>query len=387
MPILAMLALVPVCAADDWPHWRGPNRDGTTAESSRWDDGAWPVGEPAWTAQVGAGGCSPIVAGGRVYTLGWMDGLEVVSCLDADTGQVRWRRSYQAPDYGRHHSGDEGQYRGPSATPELDTRTGLLYTLGIDGDLSCWDAQGGGTPLWGTNLYESFDVGQRPDVGGGVRDYGYTTAPLVYGDWLIVEAGAEAGSLIAFDSRTGEVRWTSEAADPPGHSGGLVPLTVEDVPCVAIMTLHRLLVVRVDAGHEGETAAGFDWRTSFANSIPTPAALGDSVVLTSGYSQSRTARVRLGLGGAEMVWEWPRFSKVCSPVIHRGHVYFAWQRLRCLDWETGQQRWEGGSFGNDGSIVVTGDDRLIVLGNHRLALCETAARSPDAYTELAQLRQ
>lgn len=381
--VAGMLALVPVCAADDWPHWRGPNRDDTTAESSRWDDGAWPPGEPAWTAQVGAGGSSPIIAGGRVYTLGWMDGVEVVSCLDAATGQVRWRRSYEAPEYGRHHRGDEGQYRGPSSTPELDTETGLLYTLGIDGHLGCWDTRRDGQPVWGTNLYEEFGVGQRPDVGGGVRDYGYTTAPLVYGEWLIVEVGADVGSLIAFDTRTGEVRWASEAADPAGHSGGLVPLEVEGVPCVAVMTLHRLLVVRLDAGHEGETAASLDWQTSYGNSIATPAAQGDSMVLTSGYSQSRTARVRVELGGAEVVWESSRFSKVCSPVVHKEHVYFAWQRLRCLDWETGEQRWEGGSFGNDASLVFTGDGRLVVFGNRRLALCEAAGRSPDAYTELA----
>jgi hypothetical protein len=75
---------------------------------------------------------------------------------------------------------------------------------------------------------------------------------------------------------------------------------------------------------------------------------------------------------------------VCTPVIHEGHVYFMWQKVRCLDWETGRQKWEGGSFGDPGSCILTVDDRLIVYGkNGKLALVETAKRSPSAYRELA----
>ena len=84
------------------------------------------------------------------------------------------------------------------------------------------------------------------------------------------------------------------------------------------------------------------------------------------------------------MWQKPYPSKVCTPVIHGGHVYFAWQKVRCLDWETGEQKWEGGSFGDPGSCVVTADDRLIVYGgNGKLALVETAERSPTEYKELA----
>jgi len=77
-------------------------------------------------------------------------------------------------------------------------------------------------------------------------------------------------------------------------------------------------------------------------------------------------------------------SKVCTPVIHGDHIYYAWQKVRCLNWETGDQKWEGGSFGDPGSCVVTADDRLMVYGgNGKLALVETAKRSPKEYTELA----
>ncbi|MFQ5810181.1 MAG: hypothetical protein ACE5JM_11230, partial [Armatimonadota bacterium] len=46
----------------DWPQWRGPDRNDITSESSGWEQGAWPLGDPAWTRTVGRGATSPIVA-------------------------------------------------------------------------------------------------------------------------------------------------------------------------------------------------------------------------------------------------------------------------------------------------------------------------------------
>ena len=225
LTIALILATALACSAADWPHWRGAARDGTTTESSRFDDGAWPPGEPAWTAQVGEGGSSPIVADGRVYTLGWRDEAECVECRDLATGQLRWIRSYEAPRYGRYHAGDEGSYSGPSATPEFDDETGLLYTLGIDGDLTCWDTAREGARVWGLNLYDDFGAKQRPDVGGGARDYGYTGAPMVVGEALLVEAGSPQGTLVALHRRTGERLWASEAIEEAGHTGGMARMT------------------------------------------------------------------------------------------------------------------------------------------------------------------
>ena len=381
--VVGMAACSGVTQAADWPHWRGPNRNDITSEHSGWEQGAWPLGEPAWMKAVGHGGTSPIIAGDRLFVMGWENGRDSLWCLDAATGEEIWRQQYACPKYGRHHNGDEGQYHGPSSTPAYDSATGFLYTLSIDGDLNCWYARGDGGRFWGINLYDEYGVGQRPDVGGGVRDYGYTTSPLVYGDWLIVEVGDDEGSLMAFGKLTGRRLWTSECKDPAGHTGGLLPMTVEGVACVAALTLHRLLVARLDEGHEGETLATYDWQTEFANSIATPTVQGESVILSSGYSVSKTARVNISLRGASKVWESKYFSKVCSPVIHNGHVYIAWQKLRCLDYQTGELIWEGGSFGNDGSCLVAGDGRLIVFGKRKVALVEGADRSPAAYQELS----
>ncbi|MEZ6063153.1 MAG: PQQ-binding-like beta-propeller repeat protein [Planctomycetaceae bacterium] len=370
--------------ADDWPHWRGSNRNDIVDESSGWNGGDWPIRE-LWKAGIGEGASSPLIVGDRLFTMGWHDGNDHVVCLDAATGTELWRQSYPCPKYGRLATGDEGLYSGPSSTPEYDAQTGWLYTLSTDGDLLCWNTREQGRRIWGLNLHDEFDIPQRPQVErSGLRDYGYTSSPLIHGQWVIVEVGAKQGNLMAFDRQTGRKVWASQATSPPGHNGGPVPITVENVPCVAVHNFDGLQVVRMDSGHEGETVATYPWITSFANNIASVAVHDDCVLLTSAYNQNRISRLRITLNGAVEVWQQQAASKICTPVIHKGHVYWAWQNLMCLDYETGDIKWQGGRCGDAGSCVVTSDDRLIMwTGNGDLTLTETAVRSPDQFTELA----
>lgn len=386
-PVVTLfLCLASVAAAEDWSHWRGPNRNDITVEPSGWSDGRWLPDSPAWTVDVGEGSTSPIVVDGRLYTMGWRDGKDHLVCLNAESSETLWQVSYDCPRYGRHATGDEGLYSGPTSTPEYDRETSLLYTLSADGDLACWDTTANGKQIWALNLYDQYEVPQRPRVNrSGRRDYGYTSSPLVHGDWLIVEVGASTGNLIAFDKRTGKQVWASTATDLPGHNGGPVPIDVDGKPCVAVHTFEGLLVTRLDEGHRGETVATYPWKTDFANNIATLAVFENNVVITSAYNQYKMARLRITLAdGAKVVWQRDEASKVCSPIIHNGRIYWAWNTMTCLDFETGKTLWQGGRFGDAGSCILTGDDRLIVWSNRGdLSLIETAERSPSSYTKLA----
>ena len=50
LPFLLLLSIASVAA--DWPHWRGPDRDGHSKEPSGWSDGKWLADKPTWTAQM-----------------------------------------------------------------------------------------------------------------------------------------------------------------------------------------------------------------------------------------------------------------------------------------------------------------------------------------------
>jgi outer membrane protein assembly factor BamB len=376
-----------LAAADDWPHWRGPHRNGIVAEASGWDGSRWVNSKPAWTASVGEGASSPIVIGDRVFTLGHRDDRDVVSCLDVRSGKVEWTTSYATPRYARNATGDEGLYSGPSSTPEFDPATNWLYTFGANGDLHCWDARQREAKVWHRNLYDDYAMPRRARVGrSGLRDYGYTSAPLVHGDWLLVEVGGPTGTVIAFDKRTGREVWHSKATSVAGHSGGLAPLTVEGIPCVAAMTFDGLLVVRLDGSRAGEIVATYPWITDFANNIASPAVLDDCLLITSEYNHKAMCKLRITLRGAEKLWETPFASKACTPVIHRGRIYVAWNRLRCLDWQTGSLIWEGPHVGDAGSCVATSDDKLVVWSNRgELILADAAPADQTSYRELARV--
>lgn len=356
-----LFALVAQASAGDWPHWRGPDRNDISSEVSGYADGRWNVAE-AWRVEVGAGGAGPVAIGDAVYTFGWLNDTEQVLCLEAATGAVRWKQTAPAPSHSRHAFGETNLYSGPSASPAFDSTTGFLFTLGADADLRCWNTRDNGRLVWQKNLIETYQVPQRPKSGRvSIRDYGYTGAPLVLEDVVIAEVGAPNATVIAYSTRTGEEAWRSRAGGPAGHSGGPVPLTLDGIPCVAVFRMDGLLVVRCDGERSGETVCEIPWQTNYANNVAGPTILGKSVLLTSEYNQAKIARYELSLTAPpQKVWEQESSSRVCSPVIHKGRVYWAWRTMHCLDFATGQPIFVGGETGDAGSIIVTSDDRLLL---------------------------
>lgn len=373
---------------NDWSHWRGAMRNGLTSAASGWNGERWIAPQPSWTAEVGDGASSPLIVAGRIFTLGNRDGRDVVHCLSASTGATEWVQSYPAPAYGRNATGDEGLYSGPSATPEYDLPTKLLFTCGADGDLCCWNTAAGGNLVWRRNLYDDYQMPRRPKVGrSGQRDYGYTCAPLVHREWLLVEAGGPKGTIVALNKRTGKEVWRSQARQVAGHTGGMSLMTIEGTPCLAVMTFEGLLVVRLDDGRAGETVATYPWVTDFANNIASVAAHDESLLITSAYNQHAICKLRITLGGAKQIWRQPFPSKACTPVIHQGAVYVAWDRLRSLDWETGELFWEGPVVADAGSCVVTGDRKLIVwAAQGDLYLFDLASTLQEKPRQLAHIR-
>src|SRR4051794_23117377 len=81
-------------APKSWPNWMGPNHDGVSAEAgwkSTWPEEGLPV---AWSRQIGIGFSSISIADGRLFTMGHVDGEEIIWCLDAKTGDEIWTHRY-----------------------------------------------------------------------------------------------------------------------------------------------------------------------------------------------------------------------------------------------------------------------------------------------------
>jgi outer membrane protein assembly factor BamB len=122
--------------AADWPQWRGPNRDnkvaGFTAPTS------WPKElTQKWKTTVGLGDASPALVGDKLYVFARQGEDEITSCLDATSGKISWQDKYAAQEVG----GPAGAHPGPRSSPAV--AEGKVCVLGVGGVLSCLDAATG----------------------------------------------------------------------------------------------------------------------------------------------------------------------------------------------------------------------------------------------------
>ena len=202
MSVPVLLALT-FAAFDDWPQWRGPNRDAIAQTSIA----AWPDKLMAkWKVEVGEGHSSPIFGAGRIYQFARQDGQEVVRAIDPATGKNIWQRNYDAPYSINMAAFTHG--KGPKSTPVF--ANGRLYTFGINGILTAWDAATG-NQIW------RHDFKNTPAFGGAM-------SPIVFENMLIAHGGGDgAGFLTAFDATTGAIKWTWKD-DGPAYASPVITM-------------------------------------------------------------------------------------------------------------------------------------------------------------------
>ena len=338
--LIVLLAAATVASADDWPHWRGPNRNGISAETG-WLD-TWPASGPpiAWKAEVGVGFSSFAVANGRVVTIGYANDQDSVVCLDAEKGTVLWRHSYDADLGNKFFEG------GPTSTPTVDS--GRVYTIGREGDVFCFDAATGKV-IWTVNL--------QKDGGYPVPAWGFGGSPLVFENLLVLNVG-DAG--VALDKATGKVVWKS-AATEPGYSTPL-PMKRGDETHLLLGSARSYVAVNARSGRE---AWRVKWVTQYNVNAADPVVDGDRVFISTGY-QKGCALLQLGKSEPEIVVQSRVLRTQMNPaVLEGGHLYAVdgdtteKTSLKCVEFASGAEKWSRPLAGS-GSVAVA-DNRLIVL--------------------------
>ena len=227
--VMVLSAGVPVVTAQDWPQWRGPNRDGTVqsfALPSTWPDGL----TEQWTVDVGLGYATPVIVGDRIYMYTRQDGDEVMLAMDVDTGDVVWRSGYPAPFEMMPAAARHGP--GPKSTPTF--ADGRLFTLGMSGIVTAWDAD------TGRQLWQMAAPAVQPT-------YHTAMSPVVDGDVMVVHIGGQDdGALTAFDVATGDVRWSWDG-DGPAYGSPIV-VDLEGTRQVVTFTQENMVGVALDTG-------------------------------------------------------------------------------------------------------------------------------------------
>ena len=357
---LALCASVTMQALEDWPQWRGPHRDGLSAEKNLLK--SWPQGGPplAWKAGgAGEGYSSFAVAGGRIFTLGARGDREYVVALDAATGKRLWE-----VDHGLRFTNDRGD--GPRSTPTVDG--GRLYVFGASGDLSSLDPASGKIG-WTVNVIREF--------GGQNIKWGFSESPLVSGDRIIVSPGGSGSGIVAVNKATGKLLWKTEA-DTAGYSSAVLH-EIGGVRQAIIFTGQRALGLDIANGH---VLWSYDRVANRVANIATPIARGNHVFLSSDYGTGAALLELTPSAGAlsarEVYFTREMRNHHASSVLIGGYLYgFSSAILTAMKFDTGEVAWRDRSVGK-GSLVFA-DERLYLFSERGVAALVEAA--PSGYRE------
>ncbi len=368
-----------VALAADWPQWRGPKRDGTTAETGLLKQ--WPAEGPRllWKNDtVGGGYSTPAVVGNQVYLLGDKDKEEYLIVLDAAGGKEV--RRFKVGPVGRD---GPPSYPGARSTPTVDGDA--IYVLGSDGDLVRFGMTG--DVKWKKNL--------KTDFAGKVGAWAYAESPLVDGNVVVCTPGGEKATLVALDKQTGATIW--ECAVPGGDAAGyasVLPIEVGGVRQYVQFLAKGL--VGVDA-KTGRFLWRYDATYDQAATIPTPVFHDDCVFTSTSRKGTGLNRLRVkdGTVSSEQVYFNNTKLNSIGGVVRVGDYVYGTNdknQLVCLEFKTGKIKWQDPSVGT--AALCYADGMLYVRGQGgngfgpespaRVALVEA---SPEGYKEHGRFEQ
>ncbi|MBX3747237.1 MAG: PQQ-binding-like beta-propeller repeat protein [Verrucomicrobiae bacterium] len=358
----ACAGAVPLSLPANWPAWRGPSGDGTTAEArfplhwSAKENVRWRVNLPD------RGNSTPVVWDNHVFVTQAIDRTHqrLVLAFDRETGRQLW----QAGTFGepREETHQDNPYA--AASPVTDGER-VVVTFGSAG-VWAFDFEGG--ILWTRSL------------GPQRHEWGYSSSPVLHGDRVYVYHGPGEGSkLVALNKRNGRVAWEVLLPEPvptvrfDGFQGRLPGIIgTFSTPLVVPAGDHHELIlafpesVRAYAPETGREL----WRDPGLNPLvyTSPVPVGDAVLAMGGFFGS-SLLVRTGGHGdvsrTHRVWHEVRARKnrLGSAVVFDGRAYvFNMEGLmECLDVATGRQLWEerlkgpGPAGGSWSSPTLVGD--------------------------------
>ena len=363
-----VLGALPTLAQDwshwqwtDWPQWLGPHRNGISSETGLF--GKAPSFKESWRVHAGQGSSGLSVVGDRLYTMYIHSGEEYAVCLDARNGEVIWRTRTTGNDPSEPRGG-----RSPRATPTVDGK--MVYVLSTRGRLLALDSQFG-TQRWSRNIVREFDSVRPNRI--------FAASPLVNRNLVLIEAGGKSGhSLMAFDKISGETAWTT-GSDERGHSSPIIA-TIGQTRQAVFFTGFGLIAV---APQKGRVLWQYPYITSQSTNVVTPVFIPPNRFFISSSSDMGGSVVEVTATdkGYEVAEVWRNKNMrnhFATSIYYQGHIYgFDGSTLKCLDAETGEEKWKAQGKGT----LIVADGHLVILDERcNLSIVEA---TPAGFVEKA----
>ena len=383
--ILGWMVLVSASPVNgqDWPQWRGPNRDGKVTGFTAPE--TWPKElTRKWSVSVGDGVATPALVGDKLYVFARQDGNEITRCLNATSGEEIWQDKYAAEAV----RGPAARFAGPRSSPTV--AEGKVVTLGVQGTLSCLAADTGKL-VW-----------RNDDFRGSVPRFATSSSPIVLDGICIAQFGSDRdGGIVAYDLATGNEKWkwTGDGA----AYGSPVVITAGATQAIVTPTASKMVALAVANGN-------LLWQIPYTQgryNAATPIVSGPSIVY-AGPNRGTTAE-EITIQGAKIASEklWSNADNSVqfnTPVRREGLIFgiSTANSLFCINAENGQTVWtaplgassgsqasqerggrrggrRGGGRGGYGSIVDAGSVLLALIPSGQLTVFEPG----DQFKQLA----
>jgi len=345
----------------DWPNFRGPDRNGISKETGWFPEGA--KLKEHWRVPVGQGFSGVTVMGGRVYTVGYAEDQDTISCLSTSDGKVLWQYRYPATKGALYYPG------GSSATPTI--ADGRVYHFSRAGQVFCLDAKSG-DEIWKRDVVKEFNA--------TMPTWGYASSPVVLGERVYLNTG-DAG--LAVNKSDGNQVWLNGKKDT-GYATP-VPFTTNGKLHLAILSEKE--IVSVDST-DGKVLWSQRFSSGWGQNSTDPIVDGASVFV-SGYNVKGK---RFNLSDGEPVEGFRSETKnhVQAGVLMGDHHYSFSGKvennrsvIQCMDWKTGETLWE--HQGHGAGSLIGSDGKLIVLGEHGALIIAEA--NPKEYRVLFEKKK
>jgi len=370
----ALFLVSTLAAAADWPQWLGPTRDGVSPEKvAPWKEAP----KVLWRQPVGEGHSSPVVADDKVFVHAKVKDKEQEELLafDAKSGKPLWHTPYDRDKFTSPFG------NGPRATPAVSG--GKVYTFGVTGILSCFEAEGG-KQVWQEDTLKKFKAKNLT--------FGVSCSPLIEGDLVLVDGGGKGASIVAFNKDKGDVAW--KTGDDPASYASPIAFGQGKERQVVFLTQQGLIGL---APADGTVFWKFPLVDKLSESSTTPVRVGDLLVGSSVTYGSVGLKLESKDGKPGVSEGWKNGALNCyfsTPVaVGKDQLYMvtgnilppAAVTLRCVDVKTGKELWNKPKVGKyHAALIRTADDKLLMLDDGgTLLLLEPSAKE---YKELCRAK-
>jgi len=369
MACCTLVVIAGTVFADDWPQWRGPNRDGKISGFKA--PATWPKElTQKWKVTVGLGDATPALVGEKLYVFTRQGDDEVTLCLKADDGKEVWRDKYAAQAV----TGAAARHPGPRSSPAV--ADGKVVTFGVGSVMSCLDAASGKL-VW------------RKDPFPKVVPRFFTSMSPIIVDGMVIEhfGGSGNGALIAYELAGGNEKWRW-AGEGPEYASAVL-LTVKATK--QIVTLTEKNIVGISAA-DGKLL----WQLPFvpvsrAYNSATPIVDGETVIYTGAGRGTKAVKIEKQGDGFTTKELWSNAdlaTQFNTPVLKDGLLFGLSNRNNffCINAQTGRTAWTDSTSrgrGGFGAIVDAGSCLLALPSDSELLVFKP---SDKQYEELARYK-